>query len=247
MTVNLLRPQQVADMQSEQQVLAKSLHNPHIQDKGQVQRQLRRVEQQLASQSPTAFHGPELDRAASRERQLLTELLVGCPSQEEMRKAPAGAVGKHMAWEKQNKQKLQEWKHLRLRLNAGTSDPDVANFERYRPKTSSLNMDHTLIPGQRFYMPETTGQSVVFTDAQLRVLRELSPDIADKLALLSNDQRQDVKDALGLGLAADEDGQVDQTTKVVKAKRAMSPEARQAASDRMRARHAAKKAGTKGG
>jgi hypothetical protein len=36
------------------------------------------------------------------------------PSQEEMRKAPPGAVDKHMGWEKRNKPKIAEWKNLRF-------------------------------------------------------------------------------------------------------------------------------------
>jgi hypothetical protein len=81
------------------------------------------------------------------------------PSQEEMRKSPPGAIGKHMRWEKQNKKNLEEWKNLKLRLNHEDTDPDVANFERFRPtSSSSLNMDNAHIPGNQYFLPPQSEQ-----------------------------------------------------------------------------------------
>lgn len=223
---NLLRPHQLTALHDEQQRLEKAIHNPHVQEKGEVSRALRRLSRQLEAQTPKPFTGTELDKAAHREAELREQILRGMPSQEEMRKAPAGAVGKHMEWEKRNKPLLAEWKNLRLRLNVGTSDPDVANFERYRPKTSTLNMDHPVVTGTKYFMPETTSPTVTFNDAELATLRELAPDIAGKLAMLTNDQRAAVKEAMV----------------PAKTKPGMSAERRAELSAKMKARHAAKKA-----
>ena len=46
-----------------------------------------------------------------------------------------------------------EWKNLRLTVNRGSDDPDIANVERIRPIASSLNMHNAQIPGQAYNMP----------------------------------------------------------------------------------------------
>jgi hypothetical protein len=117
------------------------------------------------------------------------------PSQEEMRKAPPGAVDKHMSWEKRNKLKILEWKNLRLRLTHGT-EAEAANLERHRPTGSTLNMDNAHIVGKQFFMPETSGPVVTFGDDELAILRKHAPEIALKLAVLTNAQRTEVKTIL---------------------------------------------------
>lgn len=149
----LLRPNQIDEMTAERESLSAALHNPHVQDKGSVVRQLRKLEHQLETQTPRPFEGKEVDAAVAREKELREQLLVGMPSQEEMRKSPPGAVGKHMDWERRNKRKLMEWKAIQLRLNHESKDPDVANFERFRPTRSTLNMDNAHIPGHTYFMP----------------------------------------------------------------------------------------------
>ena len=150
---NLLRPHQREEMLSEQKVLQNKLHNPYIQDKGAVNTQLRRINKQLETQTPKPFAIHEVDSMVKRERELRETILCGMPSQEEMRKAPPGAIGKHTEWEKRNKAKLNEWKNIRLRLDPESHDPDIANFERYRPTQSSLNMENAQIPGKQYYLP----------------------------------------------------------------------------------------------
>jgi hypothetical protein len=46
-----------------------------------------------------------------------------------------------------------KWKNVRLTLNVGTDDPDIANLELYRPKSSTLNMGGAQIPGKYYFMP----------------------------------------------------------------------------------------------
>ena len=234
---NLLRPHQVAEMTEEKSRLERSLNNPHVQDKGEVARALRRISKQLETQTPTPYTGNETDRAVRREAELRDQILRGMPSQEEMRKSPPGAVGKHMEWEKRVKPLLAEWKSIRLRLNAGSQDPDVANFERYRPKTSTLNMDNAVVAGTQYFMPETTSPTVTFNDYELAALRELAPDLAAKLAMMTNGQRAEVKEALAPSAPP-----VSAPPVVSKAKNGMSPEKRAAASHRMKQIHAEKKA-----
>ena len=127
----------------------------------------------------------------SREKSLLNEILAGMPSQEEMRKAPPGAVDKHMAWERRNKAKILEWKNLRLRLNP--SEREAANLERFRPRDSTLSMDHAVIPGKQIYIPDEVGATVTFNDAELSAIRSKAPEIADMLGLMTNEQRGKAK------------------------------------------------------
>lgn len=234
MTTNLLRPQQVADMSDEKGRLEKAINNPLVQDKGEAMRALRRISSQLANQTPTPYSGDEEGKAVKRESVLREKILEGMPSQEEMRKSPAGAVGKHMAWEKKAKPLLNEWKSIRLRLNAGTTDPDVANFERFRPTSSSLNMHNTIVSGTQYFMPETTSPTVMFTDAQIELLRSMAPEVADKLSMMDNATRAEVK-----AIVTEQHF----PTKIAKERkvRVFTDEQRKAASERMTKRMAEKK------
>lgn len=152
-TAHLLRPNQRDELRAEQMELENKLKNPHIEDKGAVGSQLKRLNIQLEKQSPIEPKGQEKDSLVKREAKLRDEMLKGMPSQEEMRKCPPGAIGKHMRWEKDNKKKLLEWKNIRLRLNADSDDPDVANFEMHRPLRNTLNMDNAQISGKEYFFP----------------------------------------------------------------------------------------------
>jgi hypothetical protein len=202
-TKPLLRPHQIEESKSEIKTMEAQLQNPSIEDKAEVHRRLIRVRKTVESQTPRPPEsGEEEGRMVRRSRQLLDEILVGMPSQEEMRKAPPGAVDKHMKWEKRNKSKILEWKNLQLRMTHG-EEPEAPNLERHRPVGSSLNMDNAYIQGKRFFMPETIGKSVTFSDEQLDFLRSVNPGIADMIGLMNNDQREQVKDAIGIGLTAE--------------------------------------------
>lgn len=154
---NLLRPGQVDDLKEEERNLERTVASTDARvDKGTAANQLRRLKKQLHDQSPTTYKADEVDAAVARGEALKEAILVGMPTQAEMSKAPSGAVGKHLAWEKANKARLQEYKYIQLRLNAGTDDPDVANFEKFRPRGGSgeLNMHNTIMPsGQTIHLP----------------------------------------------------------------------------------------------
>lgn len=193
----LLRPDQLQSARDEIASLEAKLSNPLIQDKGEVRKQLVRARKLTDEQTPRSpTDAAEEARMAARSKHLLGEILEGMPSQEEMRKAPPGAVDKHRKWERRNKLRILEWKNLQLRMTVGSGDRDVANLERHRPTASTLSMDNAQIPGKYFFMPEAHGPAVTFSDEQLAVLRTLSPMLADAISLMTNAQRADVKQVM---------------------------------------------------
>lgn len=193
----LLRPQQLDDARSELKALEAKLTDKGIEDKSEALKQFRRVSKTVNEQTPIPpKDGEEEGRMVARTEQLLSEIVQGMPSQEEMRKAPPGAVDKHMAWERRNKAKILEWKNLRLRLTHG-KETEAANLERHRPVGSTLNMDNATIPGRQFFgISDVTGPVVTFNDADIALLRQHAPDVALRLPTLSNDQRAEVKTVL---------------------------------------------------
>lgn len=204
-TKPLLRPDQVQSAKDEIASLEAKLSNPLIEDKAMVRRQLNNARRLTELQTPRPPQdSAEEGRMVARSRQLIGEILQGMPSQEEMRKAPPGAVDKHMRWEKANKPKILEWKNLQLRLKPG--ERDAANLERHRPTGSTLNMDGAQIQGKNFFMPATTGPAVVFSDEQLAYLKAMGFEPA----LMSNGERQVVKNHIsGIGIEAPNKAQVD--------------------------------------
>jgi hypothetical protein len=102
-------------------------------DRGEVTRRIKRLEETLATQSPPVLSGAEKDKLVRRSHQLEEKILPGMLSQEEMRKNPAGSVGKFMRHEKAVKSHILEWKNIQLMLEPESNDPDIANIERLRP------------------------------------------------------------------------------------------------------------------
>jgi hypothetical protein len=221
--VALLRNDQVEEMLGEKESLTKKLNHPGIQDKGTVAEQLRRLDHQLETQRPKAYSSTEIDAAVKREEQLRSEFTDGMLSQEEMRKNPSGAVGRLLAWERKNIAKVEEWQNIRRRLYVGSDDPDIASIERYRPVTSTMPMHDTQIQGKIMFMPPPdVGQAAVFSDEQIEMLRSLDPELADKIAMLTNVQRQEVKEVLS---KAQMDGQKGvEIREAKKKKKVLSPE-----------------------
>jgi len=205
-TKPLLRPEQAQNAKDEIKSLEAKLANKYIEDKAEVQRQLRRARKDFESQLPRPpVDGDEEGRMVRRSKQLLAQITEGMPSMEEMRKAPPGAVDKHRAWESRNKPRIMEWKHIMLRLTAGSDDRDAANLEKHRPRASTLSMDNAFIPGKQIHLPESAdGLGVTFDDGQLALLRSLDPALADRVGSLTNRQRGQVKEIVGgIGLAPD--------------------------------------------
>jgi hypothetical protein len=196
-TKPLLRPAQLKAAREEIDALKEKVTAPGIEDKAEAIRQLQRVSKTVAEQTPRPpKDGEEEGAMVRRSEQLLRQIVEdGMCSQEEMRKAPPGAVDKHMKWEARNKAAILEWKNLQLRLTHG-SEPEAANLERHRPTGSSLNMDNAAIAGRSYFMPEVSGPVVTFDDGEIALLAKHAPDIACRLALMDNGQRGEVKRVL---------------------------------------------------
>lgn len=188
---NLLKFNQVQELIAEKQSLERDAVNPNIRDPGVVQSQLRRVTKELAGKTPVPAQGKELDYLTKREAELREAFVEGMPTQEEMRRAPPGAVGKHMAWEKRNKPKIREWQNIKLRLAAGTEsfrDPDLTSVELHRPHglSQSMNMDGAQIQGKSFFFPENIGIRNVMSESDRAELNEQRDRV---VAALSEDGR----------------------------------------------------------
>lgn len=196
-TKPLLRPDQLQTAKDEIKSLEAKLSNPLIEDKAMVMRQLRNAKRVTAEQTPHPPQSAEEEgRMVKRSKELLEKILRGMPSHEEMRKAPPGAVDKHLKWEGSNKPLIQEWKNLQLRLKPG--EREAANLERHRPTGSTLNMDNAFIPGKQFFVPAVNGPVVTFTDEQIAYLKANRIEVG----LMSNDQREIVKEHIGIGMEA---------------------------------------------
>lgn len=221
----LLRPAQVDEVKDEAARLQSVVEAPSwqraaISDMSEVRRQLRAAMHQLERQTPRAYDDMTLDRAAAREAELREQILQGMPTQEEMRRNPAGAVDKHRLWEMRNKRRIDEWKNIRLRLHAsGALDElpdarDVANLEKYRPTGGShqLNMHNEQIPGKQIHFGVgDRGDSVVMSDQHMDLLQRIDPELAARMAVLNSDQRRALKQFLDMQIFNSRKAQEDQT------------------------------------
>ena len=164
-TIPYLKPIEVEQKAGELRRLQDSLSAPahirnQLQDVGTLVRRRNDIRRNLEENAPKPYETADLDNAVAREKTLLSEILQGMPTQEEMRRAPPGAVDKHMKWEQHNKKRISEWKNIRKCLHvAGNADVadavDTSNLERYRPSggTSQLNLDNAVIPGKSIHLP----------------------------------------------------------------------------------------------
>lgn len=133
-TKQLLRHHQREDMRGElDNMESMQTHLKSAQDKANVTKRMRRLQECLHTQSPQPLDGSAKDKLTKRAKELEERITQGMLSQEEMRKNPAGAVGRHMKWEKANKAAILEWKNIQLMREPNSDDPDLANFERLRP------------------------------------------------------------------------------------------------------------------
>lgn len=196
MSESLLRPNQINDLASERNRIVEALKDrpEQIQDVSSAKKQVNNINNMLASQAPKELKGQEKDAAVKQANELKEKFLVGMPSQEEMRKCPPGAIGKHMDWEKKNKPTIEKWKSLTLQINAGTDNQEIANIERFRPKKSSLNMDNRIVEGKDYFMPKEPGVATVLSTSDLELIKQRAPaEISSKLCLMDAEGRAIVK------------------------------------------------------
>lgn len=183
-TPQFLRKRQVDEFKSDERTLERYLGSPAIQDKGAVKAQLTRVQKALREQTPPKMTPLTQDKIVARGKELEEKISEGMPSSEEMRKNPPGAVGKHMRWEKMNKANIMEWKNTQIAMNQGSDDPDLANVERLRPATSTLNMHNAQIEGKLFDIP-----SVAYMNNYDRINME-NKELQKKLLELKTDKEE---------------------------------------------------------
>jgi len=151
---------QVQDWKGEVANLERMLNDPksRIEDRGEVNRQYRKLKFDLEASAPPDTTPDQRDRLAREERELREKIQERMCSYEEMRKSPPGAVGKYRRGEAsaEGKEMILRWKNIRRILHKGDDDPDVSNIELFRPRTSTLNMDNALIPGKEYFIPPAT-------------------------------------------------------------------------------------------
>jgi len=219
---NLLRPEQILETQSEADRIEGMLNDPRapVEDRPMATRQLHNMKKMLHEQVPRDYSSDEIDSAVRREKELREHMVSdGMPTQSEMRRSPPGAVHKLRTWEQRNITNLMEWKHIRLRLNTGTSDPDVANFERYRPNggANEMNLDNPIVTAKDIHLPPRGADlPILMSDEEHAVLKTLDPELADMMALASNEQRRSILEYVRTTMTA--------KPEVIKPKRKLSPE-----------------------
>ncbi len=157
--INLLRYNQRESLKSDIENADKMLPFAKPDEKGEIVARRNRTQKQLDSQSPEPLTGKEKDQLNALEKKLRSKITHNMPTEEVMRKNPAGAVDWHTRWEKANKKAIKIWKNIRIQLNPDSADRDLANIERYRPsgQTDRMRTD-AQIPGLMSYGSVTEEQ-----------------------------------------------------------------------------------------
>ena len=146
--LNLLRYAQREQLKAEIAQAEHSLSKATPEDAGQIRASMNKTKKQLEEGSPSPLTGKEKDTLFALEKKLLDKIRTNMPTEEVMRKNPAGAVDWHMRWEKANKPLIRMWKNIKVQLNPENSDRDLCNIDRYRPsgQTDRMRTD-AQIPG----------------------------------------------------------------------------------------------------
>ncbi len=105
--------------------------------RGVAAKQARELDALMERQVAKPLSGDRKDQVAKLADEVMDKVIKpALLPREEMRRNPAGAVGKFMRQEnsKPVKQAIQQWKRAQLALEPGNEDPDLANVERFRPE-----------------------------------------------------------------------------------------------------------------
>jgi hypothetical protein len=209
-TTPLLTADQMLGYQEEEKQLQGQLSAPphirkQIQNAGAMADRLRQVKKLIETTAPRAYAPAERDGAVGRLQELEAQITAGMPTQEEMRCNPPGAVDKHMAWERRNKSAILEWKNIRRRMHMTEigNGPvevakDISNIEHLRPHglTQSMDMAGAQITRKNFFIPPGVTHGVVLSDAEIATVRAIDAELADKIAIMTPEQREALKLAL---------------------------------------------------
>ncbi len=149
---NLLRHPQREQLHSEIAQAETMLPHAKPDDKGTILSNIKKAKHTLNTQSPEPLTGKEKDTLFALEKKLIDRIRTNMPTEEVMRKNPAGAVDWHQRWEKANKPLIRMWKNIKLQLNPDNTDKDLANIERYRPSGAQNRLrTDAQIPGSISY------------------------------------------------------------------------------------------------
>ena len=137
---NPLRNHQVEEYQSEAKRLRDITTAPAYVtgvDRGAAAKRSREVEKAIAQQAAKPLTGAERDKVVKLLAEVMEhDIRPALLPREEMRRNPAGAVGRFLKEENspQVQHNIQQWKRGMLAVEAGNPDPDLANIERFRPE-----------------------------------------------------------------------------------------------------------------
>lgn len=138
----LLRPHQMVQHEEDLRQCEADLQNAGVKMKGIVRQRKKALEKQYLDQAPQPITDPILrDKVAKRINELESQIRVGLPTEEEMRKATNITVEQHRKWERLNKPKIKEWRNLLRQLHTDTSDPHIhdrslGDIEHLRPMSA---------------------------------------------------------------------------------------------------------------
>jgi hypothetical protein len=144
---NLLRFPQREQLKTDIEQAESMLPHAKPDDRGTIQANINKAKRQLQSQSPEPLTGKEKDTLAALEKKLIKRITTNMPTEEVMRKNPAGAVDWHTKWERANKPLIRMWKNIKIQLNPDNSDKDLASIERFRPsgQTNRIRTDAQIV------------------------------------------------------------------------------------------------------
>ena len=165
-------------------------------DRSKAARQARDLAKMVDGQIAKPVQGERKDTIAKLADEVMESVIrPALVPREDMRRNPAGAVGRFMRQEnaKPIKHAVQQWKRAQLVLEPGNEDPDLANVERFRPERIhdtggvSTFMPGAQIPGNFAMTPQAKanwplGEPTVETPLKQAQKRERTPAQVEALA-----------------------------------------------------------------
>ncbi len=196
---NPLRNHQVEEYTTEKTRLDQIVSAPAYvtgADRGAAAKRAKEVNKLISEQIAKPLHGEQKDTVARLSAEVMeTVIRPALIPREEMRRNPAGAVGRFMRVEnaKPIKQAIQHWKRAQLALEPENPDPDLANVERFSPELihgtggTATFMPGAQIPGNFAMTPQAKanwplGEPTVDTPLKQAQKKERTPAQIDALA-----------------------------------------------------------------
>ena len=112
---------------------------------------IRSLEDDLEENSPPKLESTTRDALAMRQRELREKIKEGMLTHEEMRRNPPGAVDRHRKWEKQNTDRILEYKNVCRALEPDSDAKDLASLEVFRPSRPFSYNSNSQISGHVAY------------------------------------------------------------------------------------------------